>query len=358
VLDCLALKPPNGISILRRLSLAGSQKKVFLATWTLTQREVVVKQLIATDEVRDRIVAREAQAHPLSLRHPNIIETNVLHHEGEPFLVEEYLQSVLADDRYAHGVEDASSLLFDIASALSYLHDTLGWVHGDIKPDNIGIRNGRYTLLDFGICRPIAQFTADATATGSLRTRAPELLTAGTYSGDARAVDMWALAATVFNFWLHRYPLFDASEAPPRISHPEQRSAFEHLLMDRALNEWDRRVVQPLSGMPVELRDIVRSILDFDPSHRASAKALLDAAKTRLAPFLAHGREGERLSPRDEADQILQHFPSDEVLRVLPFAVQEALRTRLSRLGECFHEGDPLAQRLAELRRKTSNIAS
>ena len=52
----------------------------------------------------------------------------------------------------------------------------LGLVHGDIKPDNIGKKEGRFVLLDFGICRSAEKFTADTTATGSLRTRAPELL--------------------------------------------------------------------------------------------------------------------------------------------------------------------------------------
>lgn len=100
------------------------------------------------------------------MEHPNITETHLLPNtKGEVYLVEERLPEVLSDATSLQ-LEEASNLLYDIAKALVYLHKTLGLVHGDIKPDNIGKRGGDYVLLDFGICRPADQFTSEVTPTG------------------------------------------------------------------------------------------------------------------------------------------------------------------------------------------------
>ena len=91
--------------------------------------------------------------------HPNIIETHCLtNNQGEKFLAEELLPIVLNDDWTSSGVQEAANLLYDISSALNYIHEELKLVHGDIKPDNIGNKDGRYILLDFGICRSIKSF--------------------------------------------------------------------------------------------------------------------------------------------------------------------------------------------------------
>lgn len=96
VADCISVEPPDEISIIRVLSRAGSQKLVFLATWRLTQRQVVLKKFGGTPEVNKKVVEREAQSHPLSIGHPNIIETHFLRNKvGEVFLVEERLPMFL-----------------------------------------------------------------------------------------------------------------------------------------------------------------------------------------------------------------------------------------------------------------------
>jgi len=84
VIDCLSAEPPEQITILQLLSRAGSQKVVFLANWYIYQREVVLKRFIREDA--EELIARELQANPLSMKHPNIIETHLLkNHKGEKF---------------------------------------------------------------------------------------------------------------------------------------------------------------------------------------------------------------------------------------------------------------------------------
>ena len=172
------------------------------------------------------------------MKHPNIIETYYLtNNDNEGFFIEEYLPEVLNDEWNSNGIHEAANLLYNIGSALDELHQ-LNKVHGDVKPDNIGKRGENYILLDFGICRNIEEFTNDITATGSLRTRAPELLAINKYDGDPTKADVWALGATVFNAIVGHFPLFEKGEKPPRITKPEERINFEQILKRRAEQEW------------------------------------------------------------------------------------------------------------------------
>jgi len=175
VLHCISLDAPSEVQIERRLPQAGSQKRVFKARWTVADdpTDIVLKQFLGESE---SILLRERRPHPLSMTHPNIIETFTIANQAstpETFLVERWID-VLDDNKKASGWSDAARLLVDMARALAFLADQ-GLVHGDVKPDNIGYYAQRFVLLDFGICRPAGQF-ASATQTGSLRTRAPEVL--------------------------------------------------------------------------------------------------------------------------------------------------------------------------------------
>jgi serine/threonine protein kinase len=332
VSDCMSIEPPEGINISRRLPKAGSQKLVFEASWRLTQRQIVLKCPIGPPELQRRVMEREAQSHPLTMGHPNIIETHYLtNRRGEGFLVEERLPVVLADDRTPGGVHEAANLLYDLAKALNYLHRELGLVHGDVKPGNIGKKGDDYILLDFGICRPAASFTPDTTATGSLRTRAPELLEQGAYVLPDRA-DVWALGATVFNGLVGRFPLFDPGEPVPRVSHPEERRQMEEALRRRVASEWGERV--DLKKVPEPLRDVLGRALARDPRERCSAAEILDRAEGDLTAFLRHRSAVGRFSPAEELQQLLRYLPDEDWLACMPLTERQALRSRLEWLRD------------------------
>jgi serine/threonine protein kinase len=310
VQECMAVEPPEEIDITRVLSHAGSQKLVFLATWRLTQQEVVLKQIIAQGESAERIISRELRPHPLSMIHPNIIETHFLRNRhGERFLVERRIEAL--DDKWlTHGIQEAANVLFDIGRALKFLHDH-NLVHGDVKPDNIGKRGTSYLLLDFGICRATEDFSRDSTPTGSLRTRAPELLSDGGYV-EPQKVDVWALGATIYKAVVGRFPLIMPDEDIPRISTPKERADFESRLRIRAENEWKSFVDMDRVSTP--LKELVGQMLEKDPSSRISSARLLDKATKELSLFLrstsqAEGSSG-RYSPLDEIAQLEAYFRS------------------------------------------------
>ncbi|KAF8899367.1 kinase-like domain-containing protein, partial [Infundibulicybe gibba] len=109
----------------------------------------------------------------------------------------------------------AKSILFQILSALTYLHDDERRIaHRDIKPNNIMLdADGCVKLIDFGIARSETDSEDDRSgdlwpepsdrlyfevSTGPYR--APELLF-GTRSYDATTIDLWSLGATFAEFF-------------------------------------------------------------------------------------------------------------------------------------------------------------
>ncbi|MDP3066780.1 MAG: protein kinase [Methanobacteriaceae archaeon] len=331
VLECMSIVPPPEIDIIRVLSRAGSQKLVFLATWRLTQRQVVLKKLTGPPDVVNKIIARELQSHPLAMRHDNIIKTHFLKNDyGELFLVENRLPFLLHDNWNSEGVYEAANLFYDIAKAVKFLHEQ-DLVHGDIKPDNIGKDGEDYILLDFGICRLKKDFASDATATGSLRTRAPELLERDKYPEQPEKVDIWALGATVYNALVGRFPLFDKGETPPRVSKNEERSQFESILLDRVTKEWNKRV--DLSLVPEPMRNLLLKALESDPKIRSSASELIKIAEDQLSAFLRKPSPIGKFSPLEILNQLKNYLPNNpEILKLMPSTQKDALRKKLEDL--------------------------
>lgn len=328
VVDCMAADPPEGVTILKVMSRAGSQKLVFLATWQIAQREIVLKRFRNPDE--NRVFQRETQTHPLSMAYPNIIETFYLQNrKGEYFLVERCLPVVLSDDWRSRGLHEAANLLRDIASALAFLSDQQ-LIHADIKPDNIGFENSRYMLLDFGLCRSEDLFSSEMSPTGSLCTRAPELLMGEGYH--TRSSDIWSLGATVFNSLVGRFPLFEEGETAPGASDPVRRTAFEEDLRHRARDEWDRRV--DCSLVPSQLQHLLRQMLDREPESRVEAHELLKQTESELSAMLRFREEGTHISPSDEIYQLSKFLPNQEVLCLLPVAQRRELETRIRGLKQ------------------------
>jgi serine/threonine protein kinase len=334
VIDCIQIEPPDEVDIIRALPRKGSQKIVFEATWRLRQREVILKKIIGRPEHVARILAREELPHPLTLAHANIIETHRLRNlNGEVFLVEQKLDDVLDDRKRSRGILEAANLLHDIAKAVMYLHDN-NLVHGDIKPDNIGRKGDRYILLDFGICRPANEYTSDVTPTGSLKTRAPELLDGRGWT-DPFKIDIWALGATVFNYVGTRFPLIDADESVPRISDPRARSGFERHLRNRVTKHWDEWVHFAEDANP--LNSLLRDLLQFDPSSRPNADEILKRCRTDLVALLRsdHGdtpAASSRFSAVEEFTQIDEYLSNTEIIPLISANRRQKIMSRLLEL--------------------------
>lgn len=58
---------------------------------------------------------------------------------------------------------DGICVVKQVADALAYMHDVMGLVHGDVKPNNIAFSDGVWKLFDYGITRRLGEPLAGAT---------------------------------------------------------------------------------------------------------------------------------------------------------------------------------------------------
>ncbi len=168
---------------IERLLGRGGFSAAYLASDTLSERKVVLKELLPPGAHRDPdgvVFFAEGgdAAHRLlhgfmeearllaKLRSPNIVTVyTALQWSGTAYSVMEFLEhsrplSMLMAARGAFSVDDAVQILTTTAIALGSVHE-LGFLHRDVKPSNILVSDdGEVTLIDFGAAR---EWHADVT---------------------------------------------------------------------------------------------------------------------------------------------------------------------------------------------------
>jgi serine/threonine protein kinase len=168
---------------------AGGMAHVFLAVETKLDRQVALKVLSPSYAENERITKRfikEAKT-AAKLDHTNIVHIyDVGKHKEYNYIAMEYLAGNLKDKIDKSGglkPKEALTIVKEVAKALSYAHDK-GYIHRDIKPDNIMFRkDGAVVLVDFGIVKAIneeeqTKLTRTGMSIGTPKYMSPEQLQA------------------------------------------------------------------------------------------------------------------------------------------------------------------------------------
>lgn len=235
--------------------------------------------------------AREARA-LAAVRHPGVVDVfEVGEHEGQPFLVMEYLAGLNAREwllRHGPMPEEAVAAVGEqLCDALAAVH-AAGIVHRDIKPDNVVLEaDGSIRLTDFGIAR--MEVDASLTRTGGLigspAYMAPEQILGGLV--DARA-DLFSTGVTLYQMLTGELPFQGSGimEVAHRVAYDPPR---------------------PLTGFAPGLAAALFRAMEKDPARRFAGAAELRQA---LAQWREQASDESISAQIDTTETLLPTSPS------------------------------------------------
>jgi serine/threonine protein kinase len=226
---------------------------------------------MVVDEGAQEIFIREIEV-TRALRHPNIVSLlDFGKHQGRFYFALEYCAGGSAEQlRRRHGgrVPLPSTLHIAVGAleGLAAAHDA-GFVHRDIKPDNVLLaEDGAARLADFGLAKSFQQaglsgMTATGTVAGTFQFMPREQLTS--YRQARPTTDVWSMAATIYYLLTGQYARDFAAHSDP-------------------LAVILRGGVVPLRqrdpSVPEELAAVIDRALDDEPSRRFPTARELVAA--------------------------------------------------------------------------------
>jgi eukaryotic-like serine/threonine-protein kinase len=256
-----------GYTIRRKLA-EGGMGVVYEGEHRLIGRLGAIKvlrlELCRSEQVVERFY-QEARA-VNSIRHENIVDIYDFGREpsGRVFFVMEYLEGEPLSARLRRGAfawPEAFPILDQILRALKAAHDK-GFVHRDLKPDNIWLRyvDGRVQvkLLDFGIAKlvggehPSEALTQVGSMIGTPHYMSPEQINSAR-DIDHRA-DVYALGVIIYEMF---------AGAPPFVGDTLQAIMTGHLF-----REPPRLAAIPNLAAPPPISDVVDRMLAKDAAHR------------------------------------------------------------------------------------------
>lgn len=230
---------------------SGGSGSVYAAFDEELSRPVAVKFVPAGLSLRE---ARAASA----LNHPNIIVIHeVIETSGVSAIVMELVTGVTLRDaaRTDPPLAEVLGWLNQLARSLASAHES-GLIHGDIKPENVMVREDGYVkLLDFGLALEAGPRERGRLGlAGTLRYLAPERCLG---QPPTQASDIFALGIVLYELVTGEYPFDSAntvtllqSITEPKIKRP--------------------RALRP--GLPAAVDELIVAMLAKDPAARPGAK--------------------------------------------------------------------------------------
>jgi pSer/pThr/pTyr-binding forkhead associated (FHA) protein len=194
---------------IERLLGQGGMGAVYLARARADGRRIALKLMLPhsqVDEAAQEIFLREIEV-TRALRHPNIVELlDFGKHDGRFYFALEYCPGGNADELVhrtgtALGLPAVVRLAVGALEGLAAAH-AAGFVHRDIKPDNVLLaEDGTAKLADFGLAKSFQQaglsgMTATGAVAGTFFFMPREQLT--NFRQVRPVSDVWSMAATLY----------------------------------------------------------------------------------------------------------------------------------------------------------------
>lgn len=296
-----------GYRIERKLG-EGGMAKVYFGVQEKLKRKVAIKvlePLLLKDDDFARRFLKEAET-AANLIHPNIVTIYDVGQVGQYYyMVMEYLEGTLKD-KINEGSRDKQGLwqgdhtvsldiVKKVAGALEYAHQR-GFIHRDIKPDNIMFRHdGTPVLVDFGIAKALdatTRLTRTGMSIGTPHYMSPEQIRGQDIDGRA---DLYSLGIVFYEMLVGDVPYRASDYIAVAVKHlnepipglPSNLSSFQPLIEKMMAKDKDDRVQSA--------EKLIRTIESFQAQIQENKKA--QVKKTHLEPGVSHA---ERLKPAVE----------------------------------------------------------
>jgi serine/threonine-protein kinase PpkA len=262
----------------------GGMATVYLALQESVDREVALKVMSPTllaDPTYGERFLREARI-AAKLHHPHVVGIHDVGRQGDCFYIAmEYVSGgpVLQDDGRAREVRFTLRVVREIAKALNYANSK-GFVHRDVKPDNILLReDGSSALTDFGIARAndsATRMTRTGAVVGTPHYMSPEQARGRGLDGRS---DLYSLGIVMYELLVGRVPYHAEDSLAVGIMH----------------------ITQPVPRLPAEyktLQPLLDLLLAKEPEDRFQDGAAAAAAIEQIERRLERGELKELLRPR------------------------------------------------------------
>jgi len=176
-----------------------------------------------------------------------------------------YIKSIDWNKHELNTRERTIRIIQDAFNAIQTIHMVTGYVHGDIKPDNIliDIVDGepKVQIIDFGLSEPVGELQSGHEYIQTIFWRAPELLEA--IPCDLVLTDIWAITIAAFDIMAGGCVMFELGA-----KHDINNVDMLKLLMSRCMNR---------NTIPEEWAMVINDdLIDF--ANELYAKYIVDAS--------------------------------------------------------------------------------
>ena len=275
-----------GRTVLR--ALGGGSRYEALLVWDEPRFAIFVAKVLrpgaaadrdALADLRDEAEALDALEHPVILRRFDAVLDGPFPHLLVEHLEGPTLRNLLRADGPL-GVQQLLPLALHVAAGLHYMAETAGWVHLDIKPDNL-IMGVPPRIIDLSIARTVERAASTRGVLGTDPYMAPEQCGAPDLEGRiGPPSDVFGLAATVWRAATDRNP-FPRDDAARDSRDPLVRFPQLHAPPP-----------EPPRGMPDGLAELLHAGLARDPSERPTAREFALALEPLVSRLPARARFG------------------------------------------------------------------
>ncbi len=316
--------------MLRQLG-RGGMATVYLAVQESVDREVALKimspALLADPNFGERFL-REAKI-AARLHHRHVVGIHDVSRVGDyHYIAMEYLAGgpVLSKDGPARPITFALRVTREIAGAINYAQQK-GFIHRDIKPDNILLRDDESAALtDFGIARAndsATRMTRTGAVVGTPHYMSPEQARGKQLDGRA---DLYSLGVVLYEMLVGRVPYHAEDSLAVGIMH----------------------ITQPVPRLPESLavlQPLVDGLLAKEPHDRFQTGNDAAMAIARYEKAIANGElPGLEVEP-DEATRVLRSLDT----RVSPSPATRTSTPPISAEAHSRNRSDPSMGRLEEI---------